>query len=685
MKTEKSYLFRRLVLMGGILLVLFSFGGTLFYLQIVNGKAYAEVGSQTVGKDVMLPAARGEILDRNGVPLVVNKQTHSVIFEAARFPSKQEQQKRNVLILNLIRLFESHGAEWLDDLPLAFNAKGEIEFLPEREKDITFLKSKDVLWLNDYATAQNCMDGLIKLFQLEEYAKQDARKVASVCFSLRKNSFRVSAPYTFAENVPAELVAAIKEENLNFPGVSSTIVPKREYMVEGWLAPHILGRIGAIDEGEYAKLKEKDASYQLNDQIGKSGIEASMESYLRGAPGTQSVRVSKDGQVETVVTKQPQQGNTLILSLDIELQKRVYKSLEKVMQDYRKTYNDAGVPPAGAAVVLNCKTGEVLSAVSYPSYDITQYAEKAADFAKDPMAPLWDRALMSTYSPGSTIKPSVALAALDSGAITPTDTFHCSGSFYYGGHYFKCDQSHVTRNVSVVNAISESCNIFFYNTGLRIGIDKMNEYRTLLGLGQKTGVELPEATGILDSPAYRQSIGQTWLPGFTVQAAIAQANNSFSAIQMANYVATIANGGTRYVPHMVKAIKSYDFSTTVLQKEPEIAAETKIKASSFVPVKEGMWKVANTGSCRRFLADLDVVAAAKTGTNQGDRPGYGRYNSGFLISFAPYDDPEIATFILCEGFKRSYLVAEVAKTIYDYYFSQTGTAAPPQSENTLLS
>lgn len=680
-KKESAYLLRRIITLTVIVLAFASFIGTLAYVQLVKGEDYAAAASASSGKDVVLPAARGEIFDRNGIPLIVNRQVYALVFEHAYFPKKEDYQERNTVILNLIRLFESKDAPWVDALPIIFDENGALVFAQESDADITYLKGKDLLDLNDYATAQNCMDALITLFHLEQFSLQDARKIASVWFNFNKQSFRISNPYTFAQDVPKDLIYAIKENSGDYPGVTETVIPYREYMVEGWLAPHILGRVGAMDQEDYDSLK--DAGYGMDEIIGKSGIEAAMENYLRGKSGKKTVTVTSDGKALTDITQEPEQGNTVILTMDIQLQRVVYEALEKVMVKYRKN-NSVPVPPAGAAVVMNCKNGEVLASVSYPSYDITTYAEQVQELSNDPQAPLWNRALMSTYSPGSTIKPSVALAGLEEGVIDGHSTVRCTGYFYLAGQRFQCLQGHANRNVNVVSSIAESCNIFYYDTGLKLGIEKMNEYRTLLGLGQKTGVELPEAVGMMDSPEFRKSLGQTWTQGLTVQGSIAQANNAFTAIQMTNYCATIANGGTRYVPHFVKSIRSSDYTKTVVEKNAEVAVETGISQNSIDLVKQGMWRVANTGSCSQYLKNVGAVAAAKTGTSQAYREGVGEINNGFLITFAPYDDPEIAMFIICEGFKGSIYVAEVAQYIYEYYFNLSGAAAAPQGENALL-
>jgi penicillin-binding protein 2 len=284
------------------------------------------------------------------------------------------------------------------------------------------------------------------------------------------------------------------------------------------------------------------------------------------------------------------------------------------------------------------------------------------------------------------MKPSVALAALEEGLITATDTIYCSGSYEYLGQHFKCEQNHVTRFVNVFSALEESCNTFFYEVGKNLGIEKINEYRTVLGLGQKTGCELNEAAGVLDSPEYRASLNQKWLPGFTVQSAIGQGGNLFTPIQLANYCATIANGGTRYKTRFVKSIKSYDYSQTIVENKPEVVAQLSVSDYALNSVRQGMRQVgqryANT-----FFAGVNVPIAAKTGTSQEIRQLSGhsvKINNGFLIAFAPYENPELAIAVVGEGFTSGARLSPVVGEIVKYYFSQSDTMLGYQQENVLI-
>ncbi|MBQ2972887.1 MAG: hypothetical protein IJE19_00885 [Clostridia bacterium] len=674
---------RRIISVVALLAFLVFFAFDLVKIQIIDGEKYDAASSSVSASTAPISAARGEIVDEQGKPLVYNDQGYSVIFDAAYFPSSNDNARRNEIIHSLIQLFEGNSLEWTDNLPLIFDENGAIAFKADSEKEIKEMKSRDMLRLNDYATAQNCFDALIDRYELENYSAQDARKISSVRYEMERIYFRIGNPYTFALDVPEEIIAKIKENSGYFQGVDVQVVPVRKY-ADGMLAPHILGRIGAIDADEYAE--KKDEGYKITDSIGKSGIESAMEEYLKGIDGEATIYTDGDGNRTTEVTTEPIHGNTVVLTINAGLQEVTNRALEQALWDYAGTQGNM-VESAGAAVVINCKTGAILASTTYPTYDISTYSENVEALNTAPGSPLWNRALLSTYATGSTMKPSVAIAALEEDIIDTEYTFYCSGSYNYLGQHFKCEQSHDSRFVDVVHAIDESCNTFFYEVGKMLGIEKMNEYRTLFGLGSKTGCELGEAAGVLDSPEYRSSLGQSWLPGYTIQSAIGQAGNLFTPIQLANYCATIANGGIRYKTHFVKCIKNYDYSGTVLETKPEIVADTGVSAETLNTVKQGMLEVGTTGYCARYFAHLPVKVAAKTGTSQEIRKLDGvsvKINNGFLIAFAPYENPEIAVAVVGEGMTSGAFVAPVVAEIVDYYFGQSDSMELYQAENTLI-
>ncbi len=658
-------------------------GCDLVKLQIFEQKEYEAIVSNVSERTAPITAARGEIVDCNGKKLVYNEQSYSIVFDAAYFPSTSEQQNRNKIVSALIRLLEANKLEWIDNLPLEFDAKGKISYKADNDYLIKLLRSRDYLNLNDYASAENCLNALIEKYELQKYGKREARKISSVFFEMEHKYFSPSAPYTFAENIPAEIIALIKENSDTYLGVDVEVVPERSY-TDGSIAPHLLGLTGIINAEEYAEKKE--LGYTQNDIIGRSGLELAAEEYLKGKDGVKTIYTDSEGNRTTEVTKEPEQGNTVVLTINSGLQKVAQESLAEACVVNNTKYS-AIVPSAGAVVVLSCKDSAVLASASYPTYNLTTYSEDAESLNKTPGSPLWNRALMSTYACGSTAKPSVAIAALEEGIINEETTFECHGSYNYLGQIFKCEQGHARSDVDVVHAIDESCNTFFMVVGDLLGIEKMNEYREMFGLGAKTGCELNEAVGVLDSPEYRASRGQDWVPGYVVQSAIGQAGNLWTPIQLANYVNTIANGGTRYKCHFIKSVKSSDYSKTVYEAKTEVVCETGISKKAINLVKEGMLEVGTTGYCAPYFLGLPVQVACKTGTSQEIRRVNGvsyKINNGFLIAFAPYENPEIAIAVVGEGLISGKYLASVVADIVDYYCGMHESAAKIQPSQELI-
>ncbi len=648
-----------------IVLIFIGFGGLLYNMQIVNGESYAIQGSASVSVS-SVKATRGEILDRNGKVLVGNRQGNAVVFDATKFPSFEEQDKRNEIILSLIKLFEKSGAEWINDMPIFLNSRGEYEFVADSEYEIEKMLAEDMLDLNRYATAKDCMRQLVEKYKLESYSKEEALKIGAVCYQMKLKTFNSANPYIFAGDVDSTIVSYIKERNTFYQGVDVKVETYREYM-DGTLAPHLVGMIGSLDAEEYQELKEK--GYAMNDVVGKSGIEQVMESYLKGENGEKTVTVNSDGTIKTEYSKPVKNGNSVVLTLDSDLQKIAQDALKEKCDSIKSP-----VPHGGAVVALNCNTGEVLAMATYPSYDITTYGDDYSTLVKNRASPLWNRALQSVYAPGSTSKPSTALAALEEGVIDENSSYDCHYSYRYLDHTFSCIARHADHNIDVRQALQDSCNIFFYKVSQELGVEKLNTYRELLGLGQATGIELPEKTGILDSPSYRTSINQVWRPGFTLQSAIGQAANLFTPLQLANYCATIANGGTRYSINIVKEIKSFDLSETVVKKEPTVVAQTGISEKNISIVKQGMKRVISKSYTLSTGIGKVIDCAAKTGTSEVEYNVYGTkkvLTNGFFITFAPYDEPEIAVAVAIEGGQSGASCSSVAQAIYEEYFKTT--------------
>ena len=661
-----------------IVAIFFGFSALLFNMQIINGEKYASEGSSSVSVS-SVKATRGEILDRNGKVLVGNRQGNAVVFDAAEFPPFSQQEKRNEIILSLINVFEKCNAEWIIEFPIFINSNGQYEFVADSDFEIKKMLAEDMLDLNRYATPDDCMKQLVTNYKLENYSKEEALKIAAVCYQMKLNAFNKANPYKFAEDVDATVVSYIKELNSVYTGVDVEIETYREYY-DGTLAPHILGMVGSIDAEEYAELKEK--GYAMNDVVGKSGIEQVMEEYLKGESGEKTVTTNSDGSVKTEFTKEVKNGNSIILTLDADLQKIAQDALKEKCDSIESL-----VPHGGAVVALNCNTGEVLAMATYPSYDITSYSEDYSKLLKNRASPLWNRAVQSIYAPGSTSKPSTALAALEENIIDENSIYDCHYSYRYLDMGFRCIPRHKDHNIDVREALQDSCNIFFYKVSQELGVEKMNTYRQLLCLGQSTGFEIPENTGVLDSPSYRTSINQVWRPGFTLQSAIGQAANVFTPLQLANYCGTIANGGTRYNLNIVKEIKSFDLTESVLKKEPTVAVETGISDKNITIVKQGMRRVITNSYTLTNGIGKVVECAAKTGTSQVEHKVYGTkkvLTNGFFITFAPYEEPEIAIAVAIEGGQSGASCSSVAQAIYEEYFKTQETNTDNNQTGELL-
>jgi len=673
---------RTYTMIGLLLAALTAFGIALINIQLVHGKEYAQLNAYSTS-EVPIRAARGIILDRNGVPMVVNESSLSMVFSAPFFP---EGDERRELLASLIALFDAEGAEWIDMLPIVLDEAGAPVFGEGRDRDIAQMKSNDYLKINDYSTAKECLNALIARYKLEEYDLPTARKIASVQYNMWRLQYSAMNPYTFAKDVNENLKSRVRENSAFYRGVQTEVVPVRTY-TDGTVAPHVLGRVAAINSDDYQA--NKDKGYKITDEYGASGIERYAEPWLRGAGGVKKVKVeNKSGVADEIVELAAQQGKTVVLTIDSALQKLIEEAFPKHLEEM-KSQRHPGVPAAGAVVVLDARTGEVLACVSCPGYDISQYRMNQAQLNTDTNAPLWNRALQGTYEPGSTIKVSVALAALQEGIITEGYRQRCTGIYPFLGQVFHCPQVylHGGKPLGVVRALVDSCNSFFYEMGRQLGYEKINAYRLEMGLGQATGVELPEQLGVLDSQERRTSLGQQWYAGYNLQTAIGQ-GNLFTPMQLAVYASTIANSGVRRRAHFIQSIREPGTNELVEAYAPEILGNTGVDKSVYDIVRGAMLEL-GTGNTTagRYFKDLPVKVAGKTGTSQVIRVINGKsqdVTNGLFISFAPFDNPEIVVVAVGEGCNSSAPVIPTVRDIYQYYFGSLSEVEKAQPESVLL-
>lgn len=672
----------------------------LFKIQIVEKEKYVSKKFGLSSSTSKITAVRGEILDSSGIALAYNSSSNTVYFDASYFPKESKKQERNEIVSSLIRLFESKETEFASNLPIEFSG-GEFVFKADSQSDKSYLISKDYLNLNVYATAQNCFDALTEYYELENFSKEEALGIASVYFSMRKADFSKANPFTFAENVPEDIVLILKEQSRFYKGVEVKIDTVREYY-DGTIAPHIVGYYDFLNADEYKavttqynekinstelsddeKTDLKLRSYSITDKIGKFGIENALEETLRGRNGVMTTVTNADGSKTRTVTKEPQNGGNVILTFKADFQKSVQDILSAKI-DSLKDLETVGA--AGSAVVIDVNDFSVLACATYPSYDLSTYKENVVALNTDKSAPLWNRALRSTYAPGSTVKPAVATAGLEEGIVTPDTPIKCTLIYrFFKDQPFQCynNNGHAGTEQTVVTAIKNSCNIYFYEVGRQLGISKMGDYFSQFGLGRKTGVELTEATGVIAGPEERKAAGGIWYPGDVTQAAIGQSDNLFTPIQLATYAGMLANGGTKYRAHFIKAVKSADYSQTLYETQPEVMSKVNISDSTKAAVKKGMVAL---GDSYRSFDSLPFSVACKTGTAQKKQKVNGtlvEYTNGFMIAYAPADNPQIAVAVAIENTKSSSTVTCVAE-ILKAYFEQKEGVTPSQTVGSVL-
>lgn len=619
-------------------------GFRLIEYQIVNGDEYfKQASSRTVSK-VKVNAARGKIVDRYGSDLVTNKAGFNLVLDRAFLPDGRE----NSTILALTKLLSAAGEDWVDDLPVTQTKP--YEFLPgTKDEDLARVKKK--LDLQSYATAGDCVNKIIADAKIEGYTEQETRTIAGVRYGMTLGEFSINNQYTFARDVSSTTVSTVEELGFRYPGVQVSQEAIRDYG-EGDIVPHILGTLTPIyPDDDVKKLIEK--GYALNDLIGRGGVEEKLDDVLRGSAGTVQKEQNSQGEViSETETVAPVAGNSVMLTIDKEFQVQVQQILGNFIESLQNSSRKGNTVTAGAAVVLDVKTGEVLALANYPTY-------KLSDLKDNPSAATKDLCLREIYRPGSTFKTVTATAGLSEGTINEGSTVYCNGTYQYSygnGVNPKCTGSH--GNTAVVNSLKMSCNIFFYEVGRLLGIDKLNQYANLLGLGTDTGFELYNEDGYIASPATFQKFGATWDQGQVWQAAIGQSETKVTPLQMAIQAMTIANKGTRYGAHIIKSVNSYDLTQTVSETQPQVLAQLSGKDSVFDIVQHGMREAANR---RPTLSHFAGGVAIKTGTPQSD---INTFNSTVVGFYPAIGEPEIAISVVLEKGEYS---ADVLEPIIEAY------------------
>lgn len=686
----------------------------LYQLQIIKGEEYYNQSNEIKSTERTVTASRGDILDRYGRTLASNKECYNLKIDTDKLFANEDP---NAVILELVEMVESYGDSYTDDLPISMSPPFEYDanmteiqrtMLEAYFTDTTRAKEFKNAGLPASPSAVELMSYMRTRYDIDNsYTAEEMRIIAGVRYSINVRYSVNTADYIFVEDASMQLITSIMENKL--VGIEVERAYIRDYGTE--YAAHILGYVGLMTQEEYEKYSL--LNYANNAVVGKDGIEYAFETELHGEDGKVIEYRNASGTIlSTVYTKEPEPGNHVYLTIDIALQEQVERILANgvsiLKADREQSKVEAlrrGETPnpelkdeitGAAAVVVDVNTGEPLAMASWPTFDVSTIIENYQELMETPNAPLFNRALMGAYAPGSTFKPCTAIASLTEGIINTEETIKCEGVFtkYAAeGYAPQCwiwtavkGANYTHDKLNVTGAIDNSCNYFFYSVGHDLGIDNMEKYARAFGLGESTGIELVETTGNMSNERnHADYTGNEWRIGDTLQAAIGQSDSVFSPLQLAEYCAVVANGGTRHSASILKTIRSYDYSEKLYEREAEVLSTVESADYNWAAVHEGMYQVLHDWSANetnvKVWMDCAWEVAGKTGTAQ---KGENITNDGLFICYAPYDNPQVAIAVAVERGGAGASVQFIARQIMDAYINICSYSDTSESEMALL-
>lgn len=609
------------------LITIAGFAGLLFRLWSIQIDRHEEFRSRVPGTSdltVRVPGVRGEIKDRNGVTLVTNRPSYEVIFNLKEIYSEYQKQHRNIP---------------------KYQYLGRVDGMPKEVTEVDIIEIVNT----------SVIERLQELGLAKPYSSTQMR--------VHYRSTRGVVPYTYRRDLTFEEFARFAEHNLDLPGVSVAARPSRHYVYDS-LASHLLGYVKMADPKQVSADVRKQFDFYVGDDFGIHGLEKSMDQYLQGKPGRRILLRNEKGKIvgETAF-EPPEKGSDVYLTIDAKIQYIAEEALRSVGR--------------GAAVVIDPRSGDILAMASVPSFNPNKFIPQIQgkhweEYLGNPTNPLTNRAIQS-FAPGSTYKIPAAIAGMLSGAHR--QYFTCHGRVQFGNRYMKCwiyEKNGAHGSLALNEAIKRSCNAFFYQYGNEAGIDNIQTIGKLLGLGEKTGIPVAsESPGILPSPRWlmMNQPGMRWTSALTALVSIGQGATEASSLQMANVVATVANGGLCYKPRLVsKAVDSNGEATSI--SEPVLRHDlTKegISKEDLEIVRQGMWAVVNeAGGTAGRAQSKKTTISGKTGTAQAFRPDGQKDNNAWFIGFAPYDEPELAVCVMVQNGKSGGGVgAPIARKIIE--------------------
>lgn len=670
----------RVIAIGVLFLAIFTaFVIRLVNMQLVEGEAYAAQSKNRVVTQTTVKAARGEILDRNCRPIVMNNKVFTAEFNLSLIDDL------NSTIEQVITIFDSCAQEFSTEFPITvIQPYAYDESIFSSEKDFaefkTFLENKKI---DSSLPPEEIISLLAKKYKVTGYNEEMTARIVAVRYTMEKRT--VNRFFTFAEDISLAAATSLKEHTADLPGVTVEESPVRVYSHD-YFASHIIGTVGKISAEEYETLAEK--GYAMNDTLGKAGIEKVCENYLKGVDGSRyAIQDVTGSSTETVMTKdkEPQKGNDVILTLDMNMQLIAEKALPEVISALHELNgNDSAT--SGSAVFMDIATGEILTSVSYPTYNLATFNRDYDILSAQKSSPYLNRVISGVFAPGSTYKMVTAVAGLETGILDASTTYYCPGVYtYYDDYQPTCFARNSHGRVDVLKALQKSCNGYFFDAARRMGIDTLADYGYMMGFGQKSGIELyGEAPGMVASKAAREAKGLAWADGETLLAGIGQTDHAATPLQLCNYVATIARHGSRLEPHIIKSVRNNETGEIISETKPKEVSNGNFSDKTVDLVLKGMEMVTQSGGSlySGFLDYNLTTVAAKTGTAEVTD---GLPHS-LLIGVAPAEDPKIAFAVVIEngGAGSSATVSALVKEVLTYYFAGMDSAETVHQPGTLI-
>lgn len=652
----------------------------LFNLQIVNGEEYREKSNTKLSRESKLEASRGSILDKTGNKLATTKMG----FSLELYKSKVDNETLNEAILKMIKVLEENEDTFTDTLPITLEPYGFTLGDEEAEK-----KWKEKNKLDKNLTAEECFYKLQEKYKITNQDLSEVRKIMGIRYEIAQAGYSSTKSVVIAKDISRASANQFNERSAEFPGVNVIVEPIRTYQ-KGNLASHIIGYIGKISEKEYDQKKEQ--GYDNDDYIGRTGIEAVFEEYLKGKDGIKQIDMAVEGTAtDEYISQEAVAGSDIVLSIDANLQLVTEQALANNIHKINSGgFGKQYTTNSGAVVVMNVKTGEVLAMASYPDFEPELFvggisSENWKKYHENSNNPLYNRAVQGAYAPGSIYKMVSAVAALESGVTNTREKVNDTGVYPYAHKpvcWYWTDFHRGHGYLNVTGAIQHSCNFYFYEMGRRMGIDVLEKYSKYFGLGEKTGVELPnENPGTLASKSLVESKGREWKLGDMLSAVIGQSYNNFSPIQIAKYISMIANGGNKINPTIVKSVINADgtevskdeiekFVNDKLELTQDTNEDLNIDDKNLAAVREGMRSVTSEtgGTAYSIFKDFNIEVGGKTGSAEA-----GNKTNAWFAGYAPFDDPEIAVAVMVENGGHGLYTAEVVRDIIAQYFGMNSS------------